>query len=59
MFIRSGMKASEVIAELQKLIDEHGDKECFSGGSDYPEGIVCVHYQKYEDAYIPAGSFVL
>lgn len=30
------MKISEIIKELIKLKEKHGDLECYSGGEDYP-----------------------
>lgn len=56
-----GMKASELIVALQRLIEKHGDKEVYSGGGDYPEGVRGVRYvaPKNGDAYVPGDSFKL
>lgn len=55
-----GLKASELIQKIQKLIEEHGDREVISGGTDYPEGVRGVSYQqKDNDPYIPKGSFYI
>lgn len=52
-----GIKASELIEKLKKLIEKHGDKEVYSGGEDYPKGVGGVSYEKQGNAYIPKGSF--
>lgn len=53
------MKASEVIEELQALIDEFGDRPVYSGGTDYPEGVRGVSFQYKGNGYVPKGAFVL
>ena len=52
-----GIKASELIKKLQSMIDKHGDCECFSGGTDYPEGVNGVRIEDYGNGYIPKGAF--
>jgi len=56
---KSGIKASELIAELQKLIEKHGDLNVYRAGSDYPEGVHGVRYipKNKGDAYTPGNSF--
>jgi len=55
----SGLKASELIAELNKMIETYGDLEVISGGGDYPEGVRGVSYNKKSEPYYPANSFVI
>lgn len=57
--ISHGLKASELIRELQKKIERYGDKEVYSGGGDYPEGIRGVSYvpKNKGDGYVPGDSF--
>lgn len=55
--IGDGMKASELIKELEKMIKIHGDREVYSGGEDYPGGVSGVGFNKKDNAYEPAGSF--
>ena len=57
--IESGMKASELIKELEKMIEKHGDREVFSGGTDYPEGVGVVRYVRKGDGYCKARSFYI
>lgn len=54
-----GIKASELIKQLQEMIDKHGDCVCISGGTDYPEGVSGVRYitKDKADGYIPANTF--
>lgn len=59
MYIPSGIKASELIKLLEKMIEKHGDREVYSGGTDYPEGVENVYYEKKGNAYVPKGSFYL
>ncbi|TSP14052.1 hypothetical protein [Cupriavidus campinensis] len=55
-----GIKASELIKQLQDLIEEHGDREVIIGGGDYPEPCRSVSFQtKRHDPYIPEGTFYL
>lgn len=55
-----GLKASEVIRELQELIDEHGDQYVFGGCSDYPQGVEgAAKQEKHNNPYIPFGTFFL
>ncbi len=53
------MAASELIAELQKLIDTHGDREVYLSAPDYPDRSNGVHVQPNGDPYVPAGAFRL
>lgn len=57
--IPSGKKASELIKDLQKMIESHGDREVYSGGTDYPEGVSGVSVRERGDGYIPKGAFVI
>lgn len=54
-----GILASELIAALQELIRQHGDKQVYSGGTDYPEGVTGVSYtpKGKGDGYTPSDSF--
>lgn len=51
------MKASELIQRLQQLIKEHGDREVYSGGEDYPGPVNGIRHEKKGDAYIPKNTF--
>ena len=53
----SGIKASALIKELEKLIAKHGDREVYSGGEDYPGPCNGVAVQVWESAYVPQGVF--
>lgn len=54
-----GIKASELVAQLQKLVEKHGDQEVIVGGGDYPEGCrgVWLVTKRSSDAYTPEGTF--
>lgn len=52
-----GMKASELIKDLERNIEKHGDQYVFSGGTDYPEGVGGVRIKKKGDGYVPTGAF--
>jgi hypothetical protein len=53
-----GMQASELIKRLQELIEQHGDREVFAGGTDYPEGVIGVYCVNTDnDPYVRKGSF--
>ena len=56
--IPKGIKATELIEKLQKLIERYGDREVFAGGGDYPSGVRGV-WVKDEgmDPYLPRGGF--
>lgn len=54
-----GIKASELIAQLQELVKEHGDRPVYSGGTDYPAGVENVSYWAKGDSYIPKGAFYI
>ena len=54
-----GIKASELIKLLEQKIAEHGDKEVYSGGQDYPEGVNYVSYRPKGDGYVPKDSFYI
>jgi hypothetical protein len=52
---RQLMKASEIIKELEKAIEEHGDLEVYTGGTDFEDEMTGVfmyiknrnsHYEK-------------
>lgn len=51
------MKASEIILELQKLVNNFGDREVYSGGADYPEKVKWVGIEKQGNSYEPKGCF--
>lgn len=51
------MKASELIDRLKELIKEHGDREVYSGGEDYPGKVGGVVVQTRGDGYVPTGAF--
>jgi hypothetical protein len=59
MFFPDGMRASELIKLLEKKIKEHGDCKVYSGGTDYPEGVEGVRYEKKGNAYVPKNSFYI
>lgn len=52
----TGKRISEVIKMLQKAQDKYGDIPVYSGGTDYPEGVEGVHYERTGNAYVPANS---
>lgn len=54
-----GIKASELIHELQMLVAEHGDKQVYAGGGDYPGGVGGVAYipAKNGNGYVPGDTF--
>lgn len=54
MYIRTGLKASELIKKLEDIIRFRGDFACYAGGTDYPEGITVVRYNEQGDGYIPS-----
>ena len=54
-----GMKASELIKVLEKMIKKYGDQEVYSGVTDYPEGVKGVYRRDHGDGYIPEGAFYL
>lgn len=56
----SGIKASALIKKLQEAIREHGDREVWCSGNDYPEGVHNVHFREApDDGYYPKDVFVL
>lgn len=59
MFGCDGIMASELIRQLQELIDQHGDQQVIAGGTDYPDGVGCVEYvdERKADGYKPLGTF--
>jgi hypothetical protein len=55
----NGIKATELIAKLQELVRQHGDREMWNGGADYPEPITQVTYRTAPDSgYLPTKVFV-
>jgi hypothetical protein len=54
-----GIKASELIEILAKLVLLHGDRPCFSGGTDYPEGVSGAYYKEKGDGYHSDRCFVI
>lgn len=52
-----GIKASTLIAKLQQAIKEHGDREVWAGGGDYPEGVGGVTFYAEGDSYHPRNCF--
>lgn len=57
--IGTGIKASELIAALEKLKTKHGDQMVWVSSGDYPGGCSGVVRQKEGEAYIPKGVFVV
>jgi hypothetical protein len=56
----TGIKASELIKNLQDLIKEKGDLEVFSGGNDFPTGVShAFHVKDDRDVYVPKDSFYI
>lgn len=55
--LQSGIKASELIKQLEKQIKLHGDCEVFAGGGDYPEGVSGVSFKLTGDSYHPDRCF--
>ncbi len=49
------MKLSELILKLQALLKEHGDREVFAGGEDYPGGVSDAMVVTRGDGYLPEG----
>lgn len=54
-----GIKASELIKKLEEMIKAHGDREVYSGGTDYPEGVAGVYFNKESQPYYPERSFII
>ena len=54
-----GIKASELILQLQHEILLHGDCEVYCGGTDYPEGIKHVVYNSKGNSYTPKNTFTI
>lgn len=52
----TGKRISEVIQMLQEAKNRYGDIPVYSGGSDYPEGVQSVHWERTGNAYVPANS---
>lgn len=56
------MKASELIEELQRIIDEHGDQEAYVW-SAYPEGLGEINWIKIPvsnvEHYMPEGEVLI
>lgn len=57
--IAPGIKASELVKQLQQLIEEHGDQQVFAGGGDYPGGVGGVDVQRDRNPYVPKGVFYI
>ena len=55
----NGIKASELIKLLKESIEEYGDREVITGGTDYPSGVCGVTVEEYGNPYIPKGSLVI
>ena len=51
------MKASELVKELEQVIKEHGDREVYCGGTDYPERVSGVLVRDNPKAYYPEPCF--
>lgn len=55
-----GMKASELVKQLQALIKKHGDQEVWVNSCDFPEGVAGVSVRtEPTDGYYRQGSFVV
>jgi len=55
-----GIKAFELIAQLQNLIDQHGDREVITSGADYSEEVRVARFQTRDnDPYIPEGTIYI
>lgn len=57
MYSQGRVKASELIALLQKKIEQHGDQYVFSGGEDYPGPVTGVGFERIGNSYVPQGTF--
>lgn len=58
--IARGIMASALIKQLEKLIEEHGDQQVFSGGADYPGGVGGVALKEDGTSpYVPQGVFYI
>lgn len=56
----NGIKASELIKQLQDMINKNGDREIWKRSSDYPEGVTQVEFRtKEDDGYYPTKVFVI
>lgn len=52
------MKASELIKELLKLVEQYGDRRVYAGGGDYPGEVDHIAVVKGNgDGYVPGGVF--
>lgn len=52
-----GKKASELIEDLRRMIEKHGDLEVFVGGGDYPDGYQSIQHIEEGDGYRASNSF--
>lgn len=55
----SGIKISELIAELQAMKALHGDVQVFAGGEDYPGGVSGVSYVQKGNGYVRSNSVTI
>lgn len=54
-----GIKASELIKQLENLVAQHGDKEVFVPSGTFPSGVGGAIVEKRENGYVPMGAIVL
>jgi sugar (pentulose or hexulose) kinase len=59
MMASHGIKASQLIEILKKLIEKHGDRVVITGGTDYPEGVRGASLVENGNAYTPTGTIVI
>lgn len=55
----TGLRASELAAALVELIDRHGDCRVMVSGGDYPDDCAGVRYNRTEQPYYPADTFIV
>lgn len=59
--IQTGITLDELIAILSTLRKKHGNIQVFSGGQDYPGGVLTAVYidDQHSNAYVPSNVVVI
>lgn len=53
----TGIHATRLIKLLEEAIKKYGDLPVYAGGTDYPEGVTGVVYNKTGNSYEPVNTF--
>ena len=59
LFGPTGLRASELAAQLAELIEIHGDCRVIVSSGDYPDDCSGVYYNDRELPYYPEDTFVV